>query len=44
MDLLELSKKASSVVRHGAGDVHLITSPCTYYHYLCDNIDDRVST
>ena len=44
MDLQQLSKRASmsGVNESGAAVVHLITSPCTYYHYLCDDIDDTV--
>ena len=42
MDLQQLSKRASSGVKSGLAEVHLITCPCTYYHYLCDDIDDRV--
>jgi hypothetical protein len=41
MDLQQLSKRASSGVKSGLAEVHLITCPCTYYHYLCDDIDDR---
>ena len=45
MDLLSLSKRASSrLQQQGVARPHLITSPCTYYHYLCDGIDDRVET
>lgn len=40
MDLLSLSKGASREV--GTGSAHLISSTCTYYHYLCDGVDDRV--
>ena len=43
MDLQQLSKKASSGdVDCELASVHLITSPCIYYHYLCDEVDDRV--
>ena len=42
MDLQQLSKRASRGVKSGLAEVHLIACPCTYYHYLCDDIDDRV--
>lgn len=43
MDLQQLSKRASSSdVDCELASLHLITSPCIYYHYLCDDVDDRV--
>ena len=42
MDLHSLSRRVSSQLPPGSASVHLISSQCTYYHYLCDGTDDRV--
>ena len=49
MDLLELNELCTKASRQSAqldpglhSDAYFISSTCTYYHYLCDGIDDVV--
>ena len=47
LDLLDLAVRATVTDRHD-GDlprpvIHTISSSCSYYHYVCDGVDDRVS-
>ena len=42
LDLQQMASRSTEDDKNGR--IHLITSPCIYYHYLCDNIDDRVYT
>ena len=39
--LQDLAAAAASA--EGLSCVHLVKSECSYYHYLCDGVDDRVS-
>ena len=34
---------AAAASAEGLSCVHLVKSECSYYHYLCDGVDDRVS-
>ena len=41
MDLQRLAVAASKGL--DPSRLHIINSECSYYHYLCDGVDDRVS-
>lgn len=41
--LLSLQDLAAASAE-GLSCVHLVKSECSYYHYLCDGVDDRVGS
>lgn len=43
MESLDLLYFAEKTPHDSIPVIHTIKSKCSYYHYLCDGVDDRVS-